>query len=74
MPLVLTDDERRTLNACVRRRKTAQALAARSQILLTCAEAGSIASVAAQLRVSPDMVSKWRDRFLRDRRHVRKSL
>jgi transposase len=67
VPLELTDDERRTLKAWVRRRKTAQALAARSQIVLACAEGGSIASVAAELGVSRDMVSKWRSRFLRDR-------
>ena len=67
MPLGLTEDERRTLNAWVRRRKTVQALAARSQIVLACADGGSITSVAAELGVSRDMVSKWRSRFVRDR-------
>jgi transposase len=67
VPLVLTDDERRTLKAWVRRRKTAQALAARSQIVLACADGGSVTSVAAGLGVSRDMVSKWRGRFLQDR-------
>jgi transposase len=67
VPLVLTDDERRMLNAWVRRRKTAQALAARSQIVLACADGGSVTSVAAQLCVSRGMVSKWRGRFLADR-------
>jgi len=67
VPLELTDDERRTLSAWARRRKTAQALAARSQIVLACAAGGTIGSVAAELGVSRDMVSKWRSRFLCDR-------
>jgi transposase len=67
VPLELTDDERRTLNAWARRRKTAQALAARSQIVLACAAGGTIGAVAAELGVSRDMVSKWRSRFLHDR-------
>ena len=39
----------------------------RSQIVLACAAGGTIGSVAAELGVSRDMVSKWRGRFLRDR-------
>jgi len=67
VPLVLTDDERRTLTAWTRRRTTAQALAMRSQIVLACATGGTIGAVAAELGVSRDMVSKWRGRFVRDR-------
>jgi transposase len=67
VPLVLTDDERLTLTAWSRRRKTAQALALRSRIILTCAEGGTIGSVASELGVSRDMVSKWRARFLAGR-------
>ena len=67
VPLEPTDDERRTLNAWVRRRKTSQALAVRSQIVLRCADGGTIGAVAGELGVSRDMVSKWRGRFLRDR-------
>lgn len=66
-PLVLTNDERRTLTALMRRGKTTQELAARAQIVLACAEGGSISSVAAELGVSRETVSKWRSRFLRDR-------
>ena len=54
IPLELTDDERRTLNAWARRRKTAQALALRSRIVLACAEGGTIRAVAAELGVSRD--------------------
>jgi transposase len=67
VPLSLTDDERRTLTAWSRRRKTAQALAERSRIVLACAAGGSNSTVAADLGVSRDMVSKWRSRFLEKR-------
>src|SRR5512132_1792088 len=64
---MLSDDERRVLAGWARRRKTAQALAVRSRIVLRCAEGGTIGEVAAELGVSRDMVSKWRRRFLTDR-------
>jgi transposase-like protein len=38
-------------------RKTSQALAARSQIVLACAEGGTIGEVARRLGVSRDIVS-----------------
>jgi transposase len=67
VPVELTDDERLALASWARRRKTAQALALRSRIVLRCADGGSIGEVAAELGVSRDAVSKWRARFLRDR-------
>jgi transposase len=66
-PVVLTDEERQVLVAWGRRRKTAQALALRSRIVLRCAEGGTIGQAAADLGVSRDMVSKWRARFLAGR-------
>jgi transposase len=67
VPLNLADDERRTLEAWSRRRKTAQALAGRSRVILACAQGGSNSVVAADLGVSRDMVSKWRSRFVQSR-------
>jgi len=66
-PLVLTGDERRTLENWVKRRSTAQGLALRARIVLACAEGGSNVAVAARLGVSRTTVRKWRTRFLRDR-------
>jgi transposase len=66
-PLVLTGDERRTLENWVRRRSTAQGLALRARIVLACAQGASNVAVAARLGVSRTTVRKWRARFLRDR-------
>jgi transposase len=66
-PLVLTGDERRTLENWVKRRSTAQGLALRARIVLACAQGGSNVAVAARLGVSRTTVRKWRTRFLRDR-------
>jgi len=66
-PLVLTGDERCTLENWVRRRRTAQGLALRARIVLACAQGGSNVAVAARLGVNRGTVSKWRARFLRDR-------
>ena len=45
-PLVLTGDERRTLENWVKRRSTAQGLALRARIVLACAQGGSNVAVA----------------------------
>jgi Homeodomain-like domain len=63
-PVVLTDDERQVLEGWARRRKTAQALALRSRIVLACASGGTVSDVAAGLGSSRATVSKWRSRFL----------
>lgn len=67
VPVQLSAQERRALEGWTRRRRTAQALAMRSRIVLRCAEGGTIGQVAGDLGVSRDMVSKWRARFLRER-------
>jgi transposase len=62
--LVLTDAEREQLTRWSRRAKTAQSLAVRSKIVLACAGGLSNAAVAAQLRVTPGTVTRWRGRFV----------
>src|SRR5437660_5987403 len=62
--LVLTEEERLTLERLTNRRKTAQALALRARILLRCASGATNAAVADKLGVHPATVSKWRSRFL----------
>ena len=62
--LTLTDDERAELTSWARRRKTAQALALRSNIVLACAAGKTNTQVAEQLGVSKPTVGKWRSRFL----------
>jgi transposase len=65
--LVLTDAEREDLRALTLRRKTAQALALRARIVLACADGHDNKVVAARQRVTPQMVSKWRARFVEHR-------
>jgi transposase len=62
-PLSLRNEERETLERWVNRRKTAQALAQRARIILTCATGKSNSAVAVALRITPQTVGKWRARF-----------
>ncbi|SOT40781.1 transposase [Burkholderia cenocepacia] len=65
--LVLSEAEREQLTALTMRRKTAQALALRARIVLTCAEGIDNKTVAANLRVTQQTVSKWRGRYVMHR-------
>lgn len=65
--LTLSDAEREQLKALTLRRKTAQALALRARIVLGCADGLDNNAVAARYRVTPQMVSKWRARFVAQR-------
>jgi transposase len=65
--LVLTEDERRTLEGWASRRKTAQGLAQRARIVLMCADGMTNKAVAAELRLSRETVGRWRTRFVRRR-------
>src|SRR6476619_6236392 len=66
-PVVLTGEERQVLEGWARRRKTAQALALRSRIVLGCADGASVSDVAAELGISRTTAGKWRSRFLASR-------
>src|ERR1700735_2423761 len=66
-PLVLSTQERQVLEGWARRRKTSQALALRSRIVLASADGKSVTAVAAELGVSRDTVRKWRGRFMASR-------
>lgn len=64
---MLSAGERRVLEGWARRRKTSQALALRSRIVLACAAGTSVTAVAADLGVWRDTARKWRSRFLASR-------
>jgi len=64
---VLTDEEREQLVRWSRRAKSAQSLAVRSRIVLSCAQGLDNIEVAAKLGVVPATVSKWRRRFVERR-------
>lgn len=65
--VILSDDERATLERWARRPKSAQALATRCRIVLACAEGGNDIEVGARLNLNRNTVGKWRNRFI-DRR------
>ena len=65
--LMLTEQERETLEAWSRRPKSAQALALRARIVLLCAAGNSNTEVAAEMRITKQTVGKWRSRFVNKR-------
>ena len=65
--VVLTDDERETLERWVRRPKSAQGLALRCRIVLASAGGGTNTAIAGQLGVNRATVRKWRNRFVEQR-------
>ena len=66
--VVLTETERDQLVRWSRRAKSSQALALRARIVLACAEPGvTNKQVAADLRIEPNTVNKWRARFVAKR-------
>jgi transposase len=59
----LSKDERRELEGLTRRRRTAQGLARRAQIVLAAAEGLQNKRIVARLGVDANTVGKWRRRF-----------
>lgn len=62
-PLNLTAEEEEKLLLLARRRKTAQAIATRARIVLSCSEGLNNSEVARRLRITGATVCKWRERF-----------
>ncbi len=65
--VVLSDEEREQLEAWARRRKSAQALAQRSRIVLAAATGVKNTEIAERLTVTRGMAAKWRTRFAEHR-------
>ena len=65
--LTLTAEENNRLLEWARRRTTAQALALRARIVLTCAQGTTNRQVAERCRVTVQTVGKWRRRFVEQR-------
>ena len=63
-PIVLTTEERDTLERWARRPTTAQALALRARLVLRCAAGETATAIARDVHVTKQTVGKWRGRFL----------
>src|SRR5919198_4543728 len=61
--IVLTDEERQTLERWARRHTSSQALALRCRMVLACAEGLSNVEAGGRLGVHAATVGKWRGRF-----------
>ena len=64
--LVISTEQRETLESWARRRTTAQAVALRSRIVLSCGEGGFDGEVAKRLGINRLTVGRWRRRFIRE--------
>jgi len=62
--LVVSTDDRETLERWTRRRTTSQSLAMRARVVLACSSGMSNVEVAEELRVSNATVGGWRSRFM----------
>ena len=59
-PLKITDEDRDKLSMIARRPKSAQAMAMRARIVLSCGQGMSNSEVARKLHVTGATVGKWR--------------
>src|ERR1700681_2503434 len=62
-PLEIPADDREKLSMIARRPKSAQAMAMRARIVLSCGQGLSNSEVAGKLHVTGATVGKWRERF-----------
>jgi transposase len=62
-PLEITDEAREKLSIIARRPKSAQAMAMRARIVLSCEQGMRNSEVARKLHVTGATVGKWRERF-----------
>ena len=65
--VTISPSERTILEQWARRRTTAQGLAQRARVILACAAGRTDTAVASELRVTRQMVGRWRRRFLQKR-------
>lgn len=65
--VTLTSQERRTLETWARSRVSSQAIGLRARIILARAEEPTDRAVADRLDISPQLVGRWRSRFLAGR-------
>ena len=65
--MVLSEEERETLERWARRPKSAQALAFRCRVVLAAASGETNSEIAARLGCNPNTVGKWRGRFVERR-------
>jgi transposase len=65
-PLEIADEDRDKLTTVARRPKSAQAMAMRARIVLSCGQGMSNSEVGRKLHITSATVSKWRERFRKD--------
>lgn len=64
--LEINDEDRDKLQTIARRPNSAQAMAMRARIVLSCGQGMSNSEVARKLHVTGATVGKWRERFRKD--------
>lgn len=64
LPVILSSEERETLERWRRRHTTSQALALRARIVLGSADGATNTAIAKDLKLTKQTVGKWRSRFL----------